>query len=141
AAGNQKRLGREIDGGRKRHRRVGATHLLRNHTKLEMASARTAELLGDCDAEKTHFGETHPQLAVIGCLAVEHDPHCFRRAFFGEKFARLIAELLLVIGEVEIHGGLPFLLVDAVIPGWPEGPGPESITPSGGYGFPARGFL
>jgi len=27
-----------------------------------------------------------------------------------------------------------------VIPGWPEGPGPESITTAGGYGFRARVF-
>src|ERR1700751_2035222 len=27
-----------------------------------------------------------------------------------------------------------------VIPGWPEGPGPESILPDGGYGFRARRF-
>jgi hypothetical protein len=26
-------------------------------------------------------------------------------------------------------------LAHLVIPGWPEGPGPESITPARGYGF------
>src|SRR5712692_6480618 len=30
--------------------------------------------------------------------------------------------------------------LSAVIPGRPEGPGPESILPAGGYGFRARAF-
>src|SRR5258708_17940842 len=70
-----------------------------------MAGAGAAERFRDCDAEKAHLGEALPQLAVIRLLAVEHDTHRFRRAFFGEKFSRLVAELFLVVGEIEIHGG------------------------------------
>jgi hypothetical protein len=32
-------------------------------------------------------------------------------------------------------------LFDSVIPGWPEGTGPESITTVRGYGFRARDFV
>ncbi len=72
-----------------------------------MARARTAELLGDRDAEETHLGEALPQLLVVRRLAVEHDAHRLGRAFLSEEFARLIAELLLVVREIEVHGAYP----------------------------------
>src|SRR5580692_4244843 len=72
-----------------------------------MAGARAAEFFRDRDAEKAHTGETLPQLAVIGLLAVEHRAHRLGRAFFGEKLSRFVAELFLFVGEIEIHGGVP----------------------------------
>ncbi len=71
-----------------------------------MAGARAAEFLGDRDAEKAHLGEALPQLLVVGRLAVEHGAHRLRRAFFGEEFPRLVAQLFLVVGEIEVHGVL-----------------------------------
>ena len=70
-----------------------------------MARAGAAECFRDRDAEKAHLGKALPQFAVIGCLAVEHRAHRFRRAFFGEKLPRLVAQLFLFVGEIEIHGG------------------------------------
>ena len=72
-----------------------------------MARAGAAELLGDRDAEKAHLGQALPELLVVGRLAVEHGAHRLRRAFFGEEFPRLVAQLLLVVGEIEVHGALP----------------------------------
>jgi hypothetical protein len=72
-----------------------------------MAGASAAELLGNGDAEEAHLGEALPQLLVVGRLAVEHDTHRLGRAFLGEEFARLVAELLLIVGEIEVHGAYP----------------------------------
>ena len=69
-----------------------------------MAGSRAAIILGDRDAEKAHLGEALPQILVVGRLAVEHDAHSLGRTFFGEEFSRLVAELLLVVGEIEVHG-------------------------------------
>src|SRR5216683_1395595 len=95
-----------------------------------MAGARAAKLLGDRAAEKTHLGESLPQFAVIRLLAVKHHAHRFRRAFFGKEFSRLVAHLLLFVGEIEIHGVLLRLIMEkgAVIPGRREAASPESIT-------------
>ncbi len=71
-----------------------------------MPGARAAEFLRDRDTEKTHLREALPQFAVIGLLAVKHDPHGLGRALFSEKFSGLIAELFLVVGEIEVHGVL-----------------------------------
>ena len=114
AAGEQDRFGGEIDGRRKRHRRQRAAHFFRDHAEFEMAGARAAEFFGDRDAEKAHLGKALPQFLVIGCLAVEHGAHRFRRAFLGEKFPRFVAHLLLFVGEIEIHG---VYLCWLVIPG------------------------
>ena len=105
AAREQDRFGGEIDRRRKRHRRQRAAHFLGDHAEFEMARAGAAKFLGDRDAEKAHLGKALPQFAVIGRLAVEHGAHRLGRAFFGEKFSRLVAQLLLFVGEIEIHGG------------------------------------
>src|SRR5690242_13395843 len=97
-----------------------------------MAGTRPAEFFRDRDAEKTHLGEALPQLLVVRSLAVEHDSHRLGRALFSEEFARLVAELLLVVGEIEVHGGLPcysFIVIETVIPGRDEVASPESIPP------------
>src|SRR5262249_6766160 len=75
-----------------------------------MAGARAAELFRNRDAEETHLGEAFPQLLVIGRLAVKHSAHRLRRALLAEEFTRGIAHLLLVVGEIEVHGGLLVLL-------------------------------
>jgi hypothetical protein len=115
-ARQQQRFGGEVDGRRERHRRQRAADFLRDHAKLEMAGTRAAELFGNRDTEKTHLGEALPQFLVVGRLAVEHHAHRFRRAPLGEILPRLIAELLLVVGEIEVHG----LLVLAGFAGWAE---------------------
>ena len=69
-----------------------------------MPGAGAAEFFGDRDAEKTHVGEALPQFAIVRLLAVEHRAHRLGRAFFGEKLAGLVAQLLLFVGEIEIHG-------------------------------------
>ena len=55
------------------------------------------------------LGEALPQFAVIGFLAVEHRAHRLGRTFLGKKFSRLVAQLFLFVGEIEIHGGLLFV--------------------------------
>src|SRR5262249_25294142 len=69
-----------------------------------MPRTRAAEFLRDRDAEKAHLRKALPQFPVIGLLAVQHHPHRLGRAFLAEKLSRLIAQLLLFVGEIEIHG-------------------------------------
>src|SRR5438552_3129345 len=69
-----------------------------------MAGAGAAVGFRDRDAEKTHVGEALPQFAIVRLLALEDCAHRLGRAFFGEKFSRLVAELFLFVGEIEIHG-------------------------------------
>src|SRR5580704_13384526 len=69
-----------------------------------MARTGAAIFFGDRDAEKAHLGQPLPQLAIVIRLAVEHDTDRLRRAFFAQEFPRLVAQLLLVVGEIEIHG-------------------------------------
>src|SRR6202167_6799763 len=69
-----------------------------------MTGAGAAELLGDRDAENTHIGEPLPQFAIVRLLAVKHRAYRLGRAFFGQKLAGLVAQLLLFVGEIEIHG-------------------------------------
>jgi hypothetical protein len=38
-------------------------------------------------------------------------PDSFRRALLGEKAAGLVAELFLIVGEIEIHGAYSFVVV------------------------------
>jgi hypothetical protein len=137
AASQQERFGREIDGRGKRHRRQRPAHFFRDHAQLEMTGTGAAILFRDRDAEKAHLGEPLPQLAIVIRLAVEHDADRLRRTLLGEEFSRLVAQLFLVIGEIEIHGC--YLLL-SVIPGRDKVASPESITPACGYGFRACAF-
>ena len=85
-----------------------------------MPRTGAAELFGDRNAEKAHLGEALPQLLVVSRVAVEHGAHRLGRGFFREIFSRLVAQLLLVVGEIEIHGSLLGLMMwktKAVIPG------------------------
>src|SRR3954447_26455884 len=77
-----------------------------------MPGAGAAITFRDRDAEETHLGEAFPELLVVRRLAVEHVAHRFRRGMFREVFPSLVAQLLLVVGEIEIHGP-----TSAVIPG------------------------
>src|SRR6202161_3109695 len=62
------------------------------------------DAIGDRHTEKPHVGEPLPQFAIVRLLAVEHRAHRLGRAFFGQKLAGLVAQLLLFVGEIEIHG-------------------------------------
>src|SRR5699024_1902909 len=55
-----------------------------------------------------------PQRLVVGRLAIEHLAHGLRRALFAEEFPRLVAHLLLFVGEIEIHGATFLVLVVSI---------------------------
>ena len=89
-----------------------------------MACAGAAERLGDRDAEEAHLGESLPQLLVVGRLAVEHFAHGLWRALLGEKLPRLVAHLLLFVGEIEVHGVLLAFCVGVSLSGVRAEPNP-----------------
>src|SRR3981189_3483378 len=84
-----------------------------------MPGARAAEFFRDRDAEKAHLGKALPQFAVIGLLAVKHDPHGLGRALFSEKFSRFVAHLFLFVGEIEVHVGVLRWVIGSSV-GWVE---------------------
>src|SRR5205085_348648 len=56
-------------------------------------------------------GEALPERLVVSGLAVEHGAHRLGRALLGQEFARGVAHLLLVVGEIEVHGAALALLM------------------------------
>ena len=107
AAGRHQQLGGEIDGRGYRHRGQRAPEFLGDHALLQMADAEAAIFLGDGGAEPAEPGHVAPDRCVEAGLALEHGPYRGRRAFIGEEPAGLLLELLLVFGEIEIHGFAP----------------------------------
>ena len=49
-----------------------------------------------------------PERGGMAFAAFEHVAHDLRRRLFGQEAARLVAQLLQVVGEVEVHGAGPF---------------------------------
>src|SRR5262249_30813878 len=89
--------------GEERHLRHRAADLLAEEAELEEAEPRSAEFLGDGDAEEARAGERVPRLpvpplarrlealqAIVGHVVAEDPP-------------REIAERLLVLREIEVH--------------------------------------
>src|ERR1700691_3808421 len=105
-----------------------------------MPRTGATELFRDRDTEKTHVGEALPEFAIIRLLAVEHRAHRLGRAFFGQKLAGLVAQLLLFVGEIEIHGAT-LLWEDlrtrkAVIPGREQSERARNPSPPRGVWIP-----
>ena len=113
AAGEQQRLGGEIHRGRERHRRHRPAHFLGDHAQFEMTRAGTAEFFRNRDPEKAHLRKALPEVLVVGRLALQHGAHRFRRALLGKETPRLVAKLLLVVGEFEVHVGLLSLGIES----------------------------
>ena len=68
-----------------------------------MTRAGALEFLEDRDAEKAHLGKPLPQRLVIGAL-----PSSTSRTAFGGHGENFLASsrIVLVVGEIEVHGGL-----------------------------------
>src|SRR5690606_3190234 len=104
-ASKQHRLGEEVERGRERDGRQGAADFLDEHAELEPAEAKAAMLLRYGDAEPALFGDTFPERGVERlCIVVQHIAYDLLAGLLGQEFARLIAEHLLLVGEIEVHG-------------------------------------
>ena len=103
AAAGDDRLAGEIDRGGERHRRQRRAQLLGQHAQPEMAEARAAVLLGDRRAGPAHGGDLLPQRLVVGLGPFQDAPHRRRGAALAQEFACLLAQLLQVVAEIEIH--------------------------------------
>jgi hypothetical protein len=106
--GGQDRLGRQVRGGGERHRRHRAAHFLGQHAQAFVAQAGAAEFLGDRRADPAHAADFAPEIGSVTFLPVERAPDNRRRAPLRQEAARLVAQLLQVIGKVEVHGDSPF---------------------------------
>src|SRR6185436_7900900 len=87
--------------GRRRQRRA---QLLRKHTQPEIAEPRSPQGLRNRRAGPAHGGNLLPQAKVVGLSSLEHASHGRGGAALAQKFARLLAQCLQVIAEIEIHG-------------------------------------
>src|SRR5262245_37256919 len=68
-----------------------------------MAEPRATVLLGDRGPRPAHGGDLLPQRLVVGLRAFEDAPHRRSRTALAQEFARLFAQLLQVVAEIEIH--------------------------------------
>ncbi len=64
---------------------------------------RGRQILRDCGTEPAHLRDLLPQILVVACAPSKTFRTVLVVPFLGEEFARLLAQHLLVIGEVEIH--------------------------------------
>ena len=103
AAGEQHCLGKHINRGRERHGSEHASKFLRDDAELERAQPQSAVCFRQSRAEPTHVGDARPQRPVISRIAFQHSAHLARGALRRKKSPRLIAQELLLVGEIEIH--------------------------------------
>ena len=68
-----------------------------------MSQTQSPVALGNRRAKPTELRYPAPRIGVMGLVAIEDAPHVFRGAVTLEKRSRLIAELLLLVGELEVH--------------------------------------
>ena len=88
---------------RGRHR---VAQLLEQHRQLDGAEALAAVLLGDRDAGPAELAQLPPQRVVVG--AAPRRPRARARTASGrEQLARGRLDLVLVLGEVEVHAAHP----------------------------------
>ena len=105
--GGQDRLGRQIGGRPERHRRHRSPHFLGQHAQAFIAQARAAEFFRNGGADPAHLGDLAPQIGGVAFLPVQRPPHHRRRALLRQESPGLVAELLEIVGKVEIHGAVP----------------------------------
>src|ERR1700712_4516322 len=103
-----------------------------------MADTQAAIFLGDGGAEISHVGDGLPQRAVVGRLAVEHLPHRGGWTAIGQQAARLVLELLLVLGKVQVHVRKPFSTAPACMASWRRHAARTPLPPRRRWSPPAR---
>ncbi len=91
----------------KRHWRHGAPQFLGEHAQSLIAEAHTAEFFGNGRADPPHLGHCAPQIRCVGFLPVQRPPNHRGRTLLGQKPSGLVAELLQVVGKVEVHVDFP----------------------------------
>ena len=73
--------------------------------KLQPAETKAAMFFGYCNAQPALVRDALPERNVVRLGGiVEHVAHGLAARLLGEEFTRLVAQHLLVVGEIEIHG-------------------------------------
>ena len=104
AAGHQDGLCCEIDGRRERYRRNSPAELFRDYGQFEVGQAEPAVLFGDRRGGPAEFRDLGPQVGVVDGVAVEDGAYCRHGAMFLKKPQCLLAQQVLFVGKLEIHG-------------------------------------
>ena len=99
----EQRFGKQIHGRGKGHGRKHASKLLRDHAEFERAEAESAIGFRDRRPQPAQLGHALPKTPVVTRVAIEDCANGSRRTVLGQKLAPLIAQKLLIFGEVEIH--------------------------------------
>src|SRR5262249_58230860 len=76
-----------------------------------MAETRAAKLLGNGGTDPAHARHLLPELLVVALAVLEHASRRHHRLPLAEELARLLAQHLELVGEVEVHR--PFLHADS----------------------------
>ena len=105
-AAQQQGVGRQHDGREERRAQQRPPHLLEHDAQLDVAEPGPAELLGDVHALQAHLlGHLRPHGAVEAVLGLHLLAHRGFRALGVEERAHGPAQLVLLLGEGEVHGG------------------------------------
>ena len=96
-------LGREINGRREGHGCQRTSQLLGDHAELEITGPEPAVVLGDGGAAKPQRRKLPPPPPIKRHLAIENAPHHGGRALVRQHAPRLVAELFLVGGKIQVH--------------------------------------
>ena len=94
-----------VDGGGEGNGRENAAEFFRDDAEFELPGARAAVLFGDGDADQPEVCQSLPERLVVIAAVLEHGAGTLRTMFL-EKSSRLIAQLLLLRREVEIHADI-----------------------------------
>ena len=68
-----------------------------------MAEPGAAVSLGDRGADPAHLGDLAPQRGIVAGIALERAARLRQRVALGEEAPRLFAQLLQLVGEIEVH--------------------------------------
>ena len=136
-AGVHDGVGREHDGREVGGAQQHAAHLLEHDAELDEGEALPAVLLGDVEAlEAELVGHLAPHRGVVALGGLHQPADLGRRRLRLEESTHGVAQLLLLVGEGEVHGWAP---------GCPgigganaTGPASRRARPPAGAGTPAR---
>ena len=102
------RTGREHHRREERRAEEDPAHLFEHDAELEEGEALTAVLLGDVEALQAELvRHLAPHRGVVALGRLHQPSHLARRRLRLEEPTHRIAQLFLLVGEGEVHGGAP----------------------------------
>ena len=104
SAGDEERVDPETHGREERSTEERAAGLLEQRNEIDRAEAEAVVFLGNHEREPSELlGHARPGLGVVAELGLHRGPNLLGRRFAREEAACGLAELVLLVGESEVH--------------------------------------